>query len=43
MDLPTNYFMTRDVNYVRDHKKFVKGVIVFEIALTAAAVGSGVS
>jgi len=42
MDLPTNYFITRDVNYVRDHKKFAKGVIVFEIALIIVFVGSGV-
>ena len=42
MVLPTNYFITYDVNYVRNHKKFVKGVVVFEIALTIAAAGSGV-
>ena len=43
MDLPTNYFITHDVNYVRDHKKFAKGVVVFKIALTIAAVGSSIS
>ena len=42
MDLPTNYFMTCDVNYIYDHKKFAKGVVVFKIALTAAAVGSNI-
>ena len=42
MDLPTNYFMTYNINYIYDHKKFAKGVAVFEIALTAAAVGSSV-
>jgi len=42
MDLPTNYFITRDVNYVCDYKKFVKGVVVFKIALTIVAVGFSV-
>ena len=42
MDLPTNYFMTHDVNYIYNYKKFAKGVMVFKITLTAAAVGSGV-
>jgi hypothetical protein len=42
MDLPTNYFIICDVNYVCNHKKFTKGVVVFEIALTVAATGSGV-
>jgi len=42
MDLPTNYFITRDVNYIYNHKKFAKGVVVFKIALTMAAMGSGV-
>ena len=42
MDLPTNYFITCDINYVYDYKKFAKGVVVFEIALTAVAAGSGV-
>jgi hypothetical protein len=42
MDLPTNYFITRDVNYVYDYKKFIKGVMVFKITLTAAAVGSSI-
>ena len=42
MDLPTNYFMTCDVNYICDHKKFAKSVMVFEIALTVAAAGSSV-
>jgi len=40
MDLPTNYFITCDVNYIRNYKKFTKGVIVFKIALTIAAIGS---
>jgi hypothetical protein len=43
MDLPTNYFITYNVNYVHDHKKFAKGVIVFKITLTVAAMGSSVS
>jgi len=43
MDLPTNYFITRDVNYIRNYKKFTKSVIVFKIALTIAAMGSGIS
>jgi hypothetical protein len=43
MDLPTNYFITRDINYVYDHKKFAKGVMVFKITLTVAAAGSSVS
>jgi hypothetical protein len=34
--------MTRDINYVCNYKKFAKGVVVFEIALTVAAVGSSV-
>ena len=42
MDLPTNYFITRDVNYIYNHKKFAKGIVVFKIALTVAAVGSSV-
>ena len=42
MDLFINYFMTYDINYVHDHKKFIKGVMVFKIALTIAAAGSGV-
>ena len=42
MDLPTNYFITCDVNYVYDHKKFAKGVVVFEIASTIVAAGFGV-
>ena len=42
MDLPTNYFITRDVNYICDYKKFAKGVVVFEIALTVAVAGSSV-
>jgi hypothetical protein len=42
MDLPTNYFITCDINYIYNHKKFAKGVIVFEITLTIAAVGSSV-
>jgi len=43
MDLPTNYFITYDVNYVRNHKKFAKGVIVFKIALAIVTIGSSVS
>jgi len=43
MDLPTNYFITRDVNYVCNYKKFAKGVMVFKIALTIAAIGSSIS
>ena len=42
MDLPTNYFIIRDVNYIYNYKKFAKGVIVFKIALIVAAMGSGV-
>ena len=42
MDLPINYFITRDVNYVHNHKKFAKGVVVFKIILTIAATGSSV-
>jgi len=42
MDLPTNYFITYNVNYVYDYKKFAKGVVVFKIALTIATIGSGV-
>ena len=43
MDLPINYFITRDVNYISDYKKFAKGVVVFEIASTIAAAGSSIS
>ena len=42
MDLPTNYFITCDVNYIYNYKKFAKGVVVFEIALTIAAADFGV-
>ena len=35
--------MTRDINYIYNHKKFAKGVVVFKITLTAAAAGSSVS
>ena len=42
IDLPTNYFITCDVNYVYDYKKFIKGVVVFEIVLTVVAVGYNV-
>jgi len=42
MDLLINYFIIYDNNYVYNHKKFAKGVIVFEITLTVAAVGSNV-
>ena len=34
--------MTYNVNYIYNHKKFAKGVMVFKIALTMVAVGSGV-
>ena len=43
MDLPINHFMTRDINYIYNYKKFAKGVMVFEITLTAAAAGSSIS
>jgi len=43
MDLPINYFITRDVNYIYNYKKFAKGVVVFKIALTIAIIGSGIS
>jgi hypothetical protein len=43
MDLPTNYFITYNVNYIYNYKKFAKGVIVFKIALTIAAIGSSIS
>ena len=39
MDLPTNHFMTYNINYVYDHKKFVKNIMVFKITLTATAIG----
>jgi len=39
MDLFTNYFITCNVNYVYNYKKFAKGVVVFKIALTIAAMG----
>ena len=42
MDLPTNYFMTYNINYIYNYKKFTKGIMVFKIALTTAAVGSGI-
>ena len=43
MDLFTNYFITCNVNYISNHKKFVKGVMVFKIALTIAATDSSIS
>ena len=43
MDLSTNYFITCDINYISNHKKFAKGVEVFEIALTVTATGSSIS
>ena len=43
MDLSTNYFIIYDVNYIYNHKKFAKGVVVFEIASTVVAAGSSVS
>ena len=42
MDLSTNYFITRDVNYIYNYKKFAKGVVVFKIALTIVAAGSSI-
>ena len=42
MDLLTNYFITCDINYVYNYKKFAKGVMVFKIALTIVAVGSSI-
>ena len=42
MDLPINHFITRDVNYVYNYKKFIKGIIVFKIALTVVAIGFSV-
>ena len=42
MDLPTNYFITCNINYVYNHKKFAKGIMVFKIALIIAAVDFGV-
>jgi len=43
MDLPINYFMTYDINYVHNHKKFAKGIMVFKITLTITAAGSNIS
>jgi len=42
MDLPTNYFITCNVNYIYNYKKFTKDIVVFKIALTVAAIGSSV-
>ena len=42
MDLPTNYFITHDINYICNHKKFAKNVVVFKIALTVTAIGFSV-
>ena len=42
MDLPTNYFMTYNINYIYDHKKFTKGIVVFKIILTAVVIGFSV-
>ena len=42
MDLLTDYFITCDVNYVYNHKKFAKGIVVFEITLTVVAIGFSV-
>jgi len=42
MDLPTNYFITCDINYVYNYKKFAKSVIVFKIALTIVFIGSSI-
>jgi len=39
MDLPTNYFITRNINYIYNYKKFAKGVIVFKFALTIVTTG----
>ncbi len=38
MDLPINYFMTYNINYIYNYKKFIKGVMVFEITSTAATI-----
>ena len=43
MDLPINHFIICNINYIYDHKKFAKGVIVFKIASIMAAIGFGVS
>jgi len=43
MDLPTNHFITRDVNYICNYKKFAKGVVVFKIALIIAIIGFSIS
>ena len=42
MDLPINHFITYNINYIYDHKKFVKGVVVFKIALTVTVISSSV-
>ena len=34
--------MTYDINYVYNHKKFVKGIVVFKIALTVTVISSSV-
>ena len=42
MDLLINYFITCDVNYIYNYKKFTKGVMVFKIVLIIAAIDSSV-
>ena len=42
MDLFINHFMTHNINFVYNHKKFAKGIVVFKIALIAAAIDFGV-
>jgi len=42
MDLPTNYFITRDINYIYNYKKFAKGIMVFKITLIIVFIGFSV-
>ena len=42
MDLPINYFIIYNINYINNYKKFAKGVVVFKIALTVVAIGSNI-
>jgi len=43
MDLFINYFITYNINYICDHKKFIKGIVIFKIALTVAAISFNIS
>jgi len=43
MDLPTNYFITCNINHVYNHKKFAKNVMIFKIILTVVAIGFNIS